>query len=80
MPHDHPHPHNRPLSDVELRVKALESILTEKELIDPEAIDLIARIARRRVPGGIRTMGALGMSVSPRCASARGTRLSFQAP
>ncbi|WP_299967602.1 nitrile hydratase subunit alpha [uncultured Roseobacter sp.] len=41
MPHDHPHPHNKPLSDVELRVKALESILTEKKLIDPDAIDLI---------------------------------------
>ena len=31
--------HNRPLSDVELRVKALESILTEKGLVDPQALD-----------------------------------------
>ncbi len=33
------HRHNKPLSDVELRVKALESLLTEKNLIDPAAID-----------------------------------------
>ncbi|MCV3271898.1 nitrile hydratase subunit alpha [Roseobacter sinensis] len=49
MPHDHPHPHNRPLSDVELRVKALESILTEKELIDPEAIDLIVETYETKI-------------------------------
>jgi len=41
MAHDHDHPHNKPLSEVELRVKALESVLTEKKLIDPDAIDLI---------------------------------------
>ncbi len=33
------HDHNKPLSDVELRVKALESVLTEKNLIDPAALD-----------------------------------------
>ncbi|WP_298976418.1 nitrile hydratase subunit alpha [uncultured Roseobacter sp.] len=49
MPHDHPHPHNKPLSDVELRVKALESILTEKELIDPEAIDLIVETYETKI-------------------------------
>jgi nitrile hydratase len=31
--------HNKPLSDVELRVRALESVLTEKNLIDPAAVD-----------------------------------------
>lgn len=36
MAHDH---HNRPLTDVELRVKALESLLVEKDLIDPAAVD-----------------------------------------
>ncbi len=36
MSSDH---HNRPLSDVELRVKALESLLTDKQLIDREAVD-----------------------------------------
>ena len=33
------HRHNEPLSDVELRVKALESLLTDKALIDPAAVD-----------------------------------------
>ena len=37
----HDHHHNRPLTDVELRVKALESLLVEKQLVDPEAIDLL---------------------------------------
>ncbi len=49
MPHDHSHPHNTPLSDVELRVKALESILTEKELIDPAAIDLIVETYETKI-------------------------------
>jgi nitrile hydratase len=31
--------HNRPLSDVEIRVKALESLLVEKGLVDPAAVD-----------------------------------------
>jgi nitrile hydratase len=35
------HKHNRPLSDTELRIKALESLLTEKGLVDPAAIDEI---------------------------------------
>ena len=40
--HDHKHPHgNRPLTDAELRVKALEQVLTEKGLIDPAAIDAV---------------------------------------
>jgi nitrile hydratase len=33
------HRHNEPLSDVELRVKALESLLTDKALIDAAAVD-----------------------------------------
>jgi nitrile hydratase subunit alpha len=31
--------HNRPLSDPEVRVKALESLLVDKGLIDPQALD-----------------------------------------
>jgi nitrile hydratase len=31
--------HNRPLSDPEIRVKALESLLVEKGLVDPKALD-----------------------------------------
>jgi len=41
-PADDPdHPHNAPLSDVQLRVRALESLLTEKGLVDPAALDAL---------------------------------------
>lgn len=33
--------HNRPLSDVEIRVKALESLLVEKGLLDTAAVDAL---------------------------------------
>jgi nitrile hydratase len=33
--------HTRPLSEVEIRVKALESLLVEKGLIDPAAVDAL---------------------------------------
>ena len=33
------HPHNAPLTDVQLRVRALESLLLEKGLVDPAALD-----------------------------------------
>ncbi|MEH6526476.1 MAG: nitrile hydratase subunit alpha [Sneathiella sp.] len=49
MAHDHDHPHNKPLSDVELRVKALESVLTEKKLIDSEAVDLIVETYETKI-------------------------------
>ena len=40
--HDHHHRHgNRPLTDPELRVKALEQVLTEKGLIDPLTVDAL---------------------------------------
>jgi len=39
--HGHHHRHNAPLSDTALRVKALESLLTEKGLVDPAALDAI---------------------------------------
>ena len=44
MPHDHAdhdHPHTLLPSDPALRVKALETILTQKGLIDPAALDEI---------------------------------------
>lgn len=49
-PHDHSHSHSHdpsqeghthPPSDLELRVKALESLLVEKGLVDPSAMDAI---------------------------------------
>jgi nitrile hydratase len=44
--HDHDHEHNHdhgqePPSDIALRVKALESLLVEKGLVDPAALDAI---------------------------------------
>ncbi len=44
MPHDHhddPHPHSHLPSEPALRVKALETILTRKGLVDPAALDEI---------------------------------------
>ena len=44
MSHDHDHEHDDGQdvpSDMELRVKALESLLVEKGLVDPAALDAI---------------------------------------
>ena len=48
--HDHAHHrHNTPLSDVALRVKALESLLTEKGLVDPAALDVIVEAYEKKI-------------------------------
>ena len=39
MPHDHDH--TEPPSDLELRVKALASLLVERGLVDPAALDAL---------------------------------------
>ena len=36
-----PHDHTDPPGDIELRVKALESLLVEKGLVDPDALDAL---------------------------------------
>jgi len=41
MSHDHDHHHDNELDPMAARVRALETILTRKGLIDPEAIDVI---------------------------------------
>jgi nitrile hydratase len=43
QPHDddHHHDHGSELSEMQLRVRALETILTEKGYVDPKALDLI---------------------------------------
>jgi nitrile hydratase len=46
---DPDHPHNAPLSDVQLRVRALESLLTEKGLVDPAALDELVDTYETRV-------------------------------
>jgi nitrile hydratase len=39
--HDHEHEHGSELSEMQLRVRALETILTEKGYVDPAALDSI---------------------------------------
>jgi nitrile hydratase subunit alpha len=39
--HDHDHRYTEPPSDLALRVKALESLLVEKGLVDPAAVDAL---------------------------------------
>ena len=39
--HDHDHEHGSELSETQLRVRALETVLTEKGYIDPAALDAI---------------------------------------
>jgi nitrile hydratase len=47
--HDPDHPHNAPLTDVQLRVRALESLLTEKGLVDPAALDELVETYETKV-------------------------------
>ena len=47
--HHHDHDDHSHLSDIELRVRALESILVEKGYVDPEAIDAIAETYETKV-------------------------------
>jgi nitrile hydratase len=47
--HDHQHAHGSELSDTQLRVRALETVLTEKGYIDPAALDLIIEAYETKV-------------------------------
>ncbi|WP_093117528.1 nitrile hydratase subunit alpha [Salinihabitans flavidus] len=49
MPHDHDHPHALLPPDPALRVKALETILVGKGLVDPAALDEIIDIYQNRI-------------------------------
>ena len=52
MPHDHSddaHPHSLLPSDPALRVKALESLLVEKGLVDPAALDVIIETYEHKI-------------------------------
>ena len=49
MPHDDHHPHALLPSDPALRVKALETLLTEKGLVDPAALDEIIDTYQNRI-------------------------------
>ena len=47
--HDHDHPHGSELSEMQLRVRALETVLTEKGYVDPAALDLIVEAYETRI-------------------------------
>jgi nitrile hydratase subunit alpha len=47
--HDHQHEHGSELSDVQLRVRALETVLTEKGYVDPTALDLIIETCETKI-------------------------------
>ena len=53
MPHDHDdddhHDHGSELSEMQLRVRALETVLTEKGYIDPAALDAIVEAYETKV-------------------------------
>jgi nitrile hydratase len=48
MTHDHHHDHSE-LSETQLRVRALETVLTEKGYVDPAALDAIVETYETRV-------------------------------
>jgi len=47
--HDHGHEHGSELSEMQLRVRALETILTEKGYVDPAALDQIVEAFETRI-------------------------------
>ena len=49
--HDHPHghPHGSELSDMQVRVRSLETVLTEKGYVDPAALDAIVEAFETRI-------------------------------
>jgi nitrile hydratase subunit alpha len=47
--HDHDHDHGSHLSDMELRVRALESVLIEKGYVDPKALDVLIETYETKV-------------------------------
>ena len=52
MPHDHDHHHDHDhseLSETQLRVRALETVLIEKGYVDPAALDLLVEMYEKKV-------------------------------
>src|SRR5436189_3504499 len=47
--HGHDHEHDSELSETQLRVRALETILTEKGYVDPAALDAIVETYETKV-------------------------------
>ena len=48
-PHPHSHDHGSELSEMQLRVRALETILTEKGYVDPAALDQIVENVETKI-------------------------------
>jgi nitrile hydratase len=49
MGHDHPHDNGSELSETQIRVRALESALTEQGLVDPAALDALIETYETKV-------------------------------
>lgn len=49
MSHDHDHPEYSELSEMDVRTRALESLLVQKGYVDPEALDKIVEYYETRV-------------------------------
>ena len=47
--HSHDHPHGSELSDMQIRVRSLETVLSEKGYIDPVALDAIVEAFETRI-------------------------------
>jgi nitrile hydratase len=47
--HDHEHAHQALPSDIALRVKALESVLVEKAMVDPAALDAVVDLYENKI-------------------------------
>ena len=57
--HDHHHDHGSELSEMQIRVRALESILTEKGYVDPAALNAFVETYETNVMGTLRVTKAL---------------------
>ena len=62
MSHDHSDEHTEPPPDVELRVKALETLLVEKGLVDLAAPDVLIDTYENQVRSEERRVGKEGRS------------------
>ncbi len=63
------HPHTAPPSDIELRVRALESLLTDKGLVDPAALDALIDTYETKVGprNGAKVEAGDGRDLQHRC-------------
>lgn len=67
--HEHDHDHTEPPEEIALRVKALESLLTEKGLVDPTAMDALVETYEHKVGprNGARVVAKAWVDFDYRC-------------